>query len=122
MLSKTVLLVEDDPMVREVTRDLLRSAGFKVLEADHVHNALQLSERHEGPIDLLLTDVMMPGMGGRNVANELLVVRPGMKVLFMSGYTAELLSQQGVSVGKALLRKPFTPQELTEKVREALET
>ena len=120
--STTVLLVDDDPAVRRVVVEWLTRMSFQVLEAAHVQEALQMAEQHQAPIHLLLTDVVMPGMSGRSVAEQLIVSRPEMKVLYMSGYGSDILRQQGVASGKALLRKPFTEEELNRKVQEALES
>jgi two-component system cell cycle sensor histidine kinase/response regulator CckA len=120
--AKIVLLVDDDPGVRRTVREMLTAMSFHVLEAGHAQEALRIAERHETPIHLLLTDVVMPGMSGRNIADELLQSRPAMKVLYMSGYNREILLEQGVSPGRTLLQKPFTRMELESRVREALES
>ena len=122
MAGKTVLLLDDDPAIRAMVRELLMNKGFRVLEAGHVQEALKISERHKGPIHLLLTDVLMPGMSGRGVAEELSASRPEMNVLYMSGYSSDILRQQGVSAWKAFLHKPFTEEELDLKIQEALES
>ncbi len=119
--TETVLLVEDDDMVRGFTRMLLRMGGYQVLEACRGPDALHLSEKHPGPIHLLVTDVVMPEMTGRQLAEQLLQRRPELKVLFLSGHTEDTLMQHGVSETEtALLAKPFTPAELGLKVREVL--
>jgi nitrogen-specific signal transduction histidine kinase/CheY-like chemotaxis protein len=119
--SETILLVEDDRGVRALARRVLELHGFRVLEADRGEDALQISERHEGPIHLLLTDVIMPGMSGRALADRLGTGHPETRVLFMSGYTDEAIVHHGVlESGIAFLQKPFTPDSLARKVRETL--
>jgi CheY-like chemotaxis protein len=116
-----VLLVEDQSEVRKVVRRVLQLQGFTVLEASEGREALQLSNDRSGPIDLLVTDVIMPHMSGRELADQLTVLRPTMKVLFLSGYTDDAMIRHGVLEGdRAFLQKPFTPEALAEKVREVL--
>ena len=118
----TVLLVEDEAPVRAVVLRLLESAGYDVLVASNGIEALEVSERHEGPIHLLLTDVVMPRMGGRELAAELQRVRPETRVLFMSGYTDDAALRDGMLDGDtAFIAKPFTRAALTAKVCEVLE-
>ena len=120
--SETVLLVEDETMVRTLARKALESHGYRVLEAGAAPAALELSERHVGPINLLLTDVVMPGMSGRELAHRLLEVRGTLRVLYMSGYTDDAVLRHGVlEEGMAYLQKPFTPDKLARKVREVLD-
>jgi PAS domain S-box-containing protein len=119
--SETVLLVEDEEAVRHLAREVLQSHGYTVLEARHPGEALRFGSEHPGPIHLLLTDVVMPQMGGREVASRLAPRRPEMQVLFMSGYTDEAIVHQGVlDAGTAFLQKPFSVTGLVQKVREVL--
>jgi DNA-binding NtrC family response regulator len=118
-----VLLVEDEPEVRRLVEKLLRLKGYHVIAASGPSEAIALSKRQEGPIELLLTDVIMPGMNGRELARVLAEHRPRMKVLYMSGYTDAAMSQQGIlPPGTAFLSKPFTPEILARKVREVLDS
>jgi two-component system cell cycle sensor histidine kinase/response regulator CckA len=119
--SETVLLVEDDEPLRTLAREILSIRGYTVLDAISPSEALRLADVHPGPIHLLLTDVVMPQMNGRQVADHLLAARPGLKVLFMSGYTDAAIVEHGVlETGTHFLQKPFTPDGLSRKVREAL--
>ena len=120
--SETVLLVEDEQQVREVARGILRRHGYTVIEAANGGEALLLCEAHEGPIHLLLSDVVMPGMSGPVVAKKLAGIRPAMKVLCMSGYTDDAAVRHGViAAAFAYLQKPFTVETLTKKVRDVLD-
>jgi len=119
--SETILVVEDEPMVRQLTREILELQGYTVLEALNGKHALEISS--ELHIDLLLTDVIMPEMGGKELTDHFTVARPGTRVLFMSGYTDDALAHQGVlDDGLALIEKPFSPHSLTRKVREVLDS
>jgi nitrogen-specific signal transduction histidine kinase/CheY-like chemotaxis protein len=120
--QETVLLVEDDRQVRELSAIALGRAGFTVIEAQHPAEAISLADRHEGPIHLILTDVVMPGMNGRVLVEKLVTRRPDARILFMSGYTDDALAPLGVAAGDmAFLHKPFTPRQLAERVREVLD-
>jgi two-component system cell cycle sensor histidine kinase/response regulator CckA len=120
--QETILIVEDETSLRTLTHNTLELAGYKVLEAKDGINALSVSDRHTEPIDLLLTDVVMPGMGGRTLAQELTRRRPAVRVVFMSGYTGQTIGVQGpIDPGSAFLLKPFTRDALTRKIREVLD-
>lgn len=119
---ETVLVVEDEELVRMVTRAMLLRRGYTVLLAEDGEQALRVASSHLGPIDLLLTDVVMPRANGRRVAEQLLLIRPSTRVLYMSGYTEDAIVHHGVlDSGINLLEKPFTEQDLARAVREALD-
>jgi PAS domain S-box-containing protein len=119
--SETVLLVEDEESVRQLVRETLESKGYKILEAEHGEAALQIASAHHGPIHMLITDVVMPGMGGRDLAKHLGESRPDTAVLYLSGYTEDTFVHEGVlESGTAFLQKPFTLQALARRVREVL--
>ena len=119
--TETVLVVEDVAAVRAVTREMLRRAGYHVLEAADGRAALQVAATHQGPLHLLLTDVVMPDLSGRDLAERLTEVRPDVKVIFMSGYTDDAVVRHGIlREGIAYLQKPFTPRSLSAKVRSVL--
>jgi two-component system, cell cycle sensor histidine kinase and response regulator CckA len=120
--SETLLLVEDDESLRVVARGILARNGYTVLDARNAGEALLQCESHEGRIDLLLSDVVMPQMSGPQLAKRLSVLRPDMKVLFMSGYTDDSVVRHGILEDTvAYLQKPITPETLTMKVREVLD-
>ncbi|HET8655074.1 MAG TPA: ATP-binding protein [Longimicrobiaceae bacterium] len=119
---ETVLLAEDDRAVRVLARRALEHAGYQVLEADGGEEALRIADAHAGTIHLLLSDVVMPGLGGRELAERLQGRRPGIAVLFMSGYTDDAILRHGMlAEGTPFLEKPFTPGGLCEKVRGVLD-
>jgi signal transduction histidine kinase len=119
---ETILLVEDELAVRDLARDVLCAHGYTVLEAQHGREALLISELHSGPIHLLLTDVVMPEMSGRELANRLAPLRPTMPVIYMSGYTDTAVVHHGVlDPGTTFLQKPFTPDALARKIRQVLD-
>ncbi len=120
---ETVLLVEDEDQVRDFTREILEGHGYTVLEAAHPGEALRLVADHAGSIHLLLTDVVMPGMSGRHLADRLTALRPELKVLYMSGYTEDGIVHHGViAAGRAFLQKPFRGDVLAREVRRVLDT
>jgi signal transduction histidine kinase len=119
--SETVLLVEDEDVVRDLAHRILSMSGYKVIEAGSGEEALQVADTYGGTIDLLVTDVVMPGMNGRELADRLLELKPGTRILYMSGYTEDIVIQRGVSEDRAFIAKPFTPAELIRTVRVALD-
>ena len=120
--AETILLVEDEDGVRQLIDEVLTARGYRVLAASRGAEALQLAAGFEEDIALLVTDVVMPGMSGREVAARLTAVRPRMRVLYLSGYTDDQVLQHGaVAPGAAFLQKPFGAADLAWKVREVLE-
>jgi PAS domain S-box-containing protein len=120
---ETILLVEDEDNLRQLARQSLENQGYSVLDAADGGAAIRISQTHQGPIHLLLTDVIMPGMNGRQLANEISPTRPEVKVLYMSGYTENHIGHNGtLDRGITLLQKPFTLPALQAKVREVLDT
>jgi len=120
--SETVLLAEDEELVRVLARKVLAQAGYRVLVAVGGAEALALAERHDGPIHLLLTDVVMPEMSGRELMRRLIERRPDVQVLYMSGYADEAIARHGVlDPGTAFMQKPFTPGVLARRVRDVLD-
>jgi two-component system cell cycle sensor histidine kinase/response regulator CckA len=119
--TETVLLVEDEGALRALTRSLLEMCGYVVLEAKSGTEAMDISQQHDGLIDLLLTDVVMPGISGRLLADQLMQLRPEIKVVYMSGYTGQTVGAHGIlDPGSVFLQKPFTRDALARKIREAL--
>ncbi len=120
--GETVLLVEDEPTILELGAMMLKKFGYRVMTAGGARDAIALAESYEGVIDLLVTDVVMPEMNGRDLAQHLHSMRPGLKCLFMSGYTADVIAHHGVlDPGVHFIQKPFSVQNLAAKVREALD-
>ncbi len=118
-----ILLVEDEPTILKMTAMMLGRLGYEVLTAAAPEEAVRLAETHQGRIDLLITDVVMPGMNGRELAENLLALHPGLKRLFMSGYTADVIARHGmIDEGLHFIQKPFSTADLSARVREALES
>jgi CheY-like chemotaxis protein len=119
--TETVLLVEDEESVRQMAQEILQLSGYSVLDACNGSEAVKVSEQHKGLIDIMVTDVVMPLLGGRELAEKLTLTRPEMRVLYMSGYTDDAIVRHGVLDGRAsFLEKPFTPDAFTRKIREVL--
>jgi CheY-like chemotaxis protein len=120
--NETILLAEDEGSLRTLTRNTLEQCGYKVLVAKDGVDALEVSEHYDGAIDLLLTDMVMPGMSGQALAQELTRRRPDIRLAYMSGYTGQTVGSQGpIDPGSVFLLKPFTRELLTRKIREALD-
>jgi DNA-binding response OmpR family regulator len=118
-----VLLVEDEPEILGLVNEILSGQGYTVLQAGTGNTALRLAERHSGPIHLLFTDVVMPGMSGRVLAERLTSLRPDVRVIYTSGYTDDAILRHGLRTeGLNFLQKPFRPEALLHKVREVLNT
>jgi DNA-binding NtrC family response regulator len=122
MGDETILLVEDEAEVRYLVQVVLRRQGYTILEAGGGEEALRVAANHSGPISLLLTDIVMPGVNGVALAEQLTQVYPGLKALFMSGYTNEPIAHSAALDPSApFLQKPFSPADLARKVREVLD-
>jgi CheY-like chemotaxis protein len=120
--TETIMVVEDEPMVRKLAVKALKRHGYSVLEAEEGRACLDTLRDHEGPLDLLLSDVVMPGMNGRELYREVKGLFPGARVLFMSGYTENIVTHQGVlDEGIPFIQKPFSVQDLATRVRVVLE-
>jgi PAS domain S-box-containing protein len=120
--SETILVVEDDEMVRHLVRETLEREGYRILSAPEPETAQRISSEHRGPIQLLITDVVMPKTSGRQLAERIATARPDTKVLYMSGYTDAAIASSGILAGEvAFLQKPFTPAALAQKVRSVLD-
>ena len=116
-----MLLVEDEESVRQLVRETLEAKGYHVVEAENGRAGLAAAAKYVGTIDLVITDVVMPGMGGRELAEQVVKIRPETKVLYLSGYTEDTIVNEGtIESGTAFLQKPFTLQNLSRKVREVL--
>jgi two-component system cell cycle sensor histidine kinase/response regulator CckA len=121
--TETVLLAEDEKLVRKFVRSILEQNGYTVLEAHHGSEALRVALQHPDPIHLLLTDMVMPLMDGKLLAQRMVNLRPGIRVLYMSGYSENAVVHHGVlESGTAFIEKPFTVETLALKVREALDS
>jgi signal transduction histidine kinase/CheY-like chemotaxis protein len=120
--SEVVLVVEDEDQVRKLESEVLRARGYVVLEARDGREALSVCKAHQGKIDLLLSDVVMPELGGRELAERVLATRPDTKLLFMSGHTQDVILKKGVKAGTPFLQKPFAPNALADKVRAVLDS
>jgi CheY-like chemotaxis protein len=121
--AETVLLVEDEPLVGALAQRVLKRLGYKVILCTNGGEALMAAKTYASTIHVLLTDVVMPGMNGRVLAQELLTSRPDMKVLFTSGYTEDVIVHHGVlEQGLSFLGKPYTPQALAQKLRQVLDS
>ncbi len=120
--SETILVVDDEAMVRNITASILREQGYQVLEASNGADALQTQNQFEGHIHLLLADVVMPLIGGRELSERMTKLHPEIKTLYMSGYTHNVILNQGIlKEGFTLLTKPFTASGLAQRVRELLD-
>lgn len=119
--SETILVVEDEAAIRALAATFLKEAGYRVLDAVNAEHALRIVRAHGDGISLLLTDVVMPGMSGRQLAEKICAERPEIRVLYMSGYTDDVLIHRGVlEAGISILEKPFSRISLLQKVRETL--
>jgi two-component system cell cycle sensor histidine kinase/response regulator CckA len=119
--KKTILVVDDEPEVRKLVSAMVSQFGFEVLTADSGEHALTLYKNHKGPIDLLITDVIAPGMSGPMLADKLAEIQPDLRVLYISGYdNTHVVQKYVVEKGHALLTKPFSLEEMKSKVRELL--
>ena len=120
--TETILVVDDEPSLRKLVRNSLSAVGYRILEASSAEDALAICEDFEGNIDLLLTDVIMPGMDGKRLAEMFYSRRPKTKVVFVSGYTDEILAHRGIlDPGIVYIEKPITPTMISKKVREVLD-
>jgi two-component system, cell cycle sensor histidine kinase and response regulator CckA len=119
--SETILLVEDEEPLRKLCTEFLEQLGYRMLTASNAKEAVALVEGYSGKIDLLITDVVMPGLPGPELAEALLALRPDLKVIFISGYAVGSLAPNGIlKPGTVLVNKPFTIRALTAKLREVL--
>jgi DNA-binding response OmpR family regulator len=118
---ETILVVEDERPVRELVGDVLRLQGYKVLTAEDGQTALQMADAHSGHIDLVVVDIVIPGMHVKELVDRLTAARPALKLLYISGFTGDLVGQHGlVRIDTNFLQKPFTVDGLARKVREVL--
>ena len=122
MSGETILLVEDDPHVQRIVRNILHRSRYRVLPASGAEEALELAKVENGTIDLLLSDLVMPGTSGRELAEQIQVLRPDIAILYMSGYTDDAVIRRGVlEAGMAFIQKPFGAEALALRVREVLD-
>jgi two-component system, cell cycle sensor histidine kinase and response regulator CckA len=120
--TETILLVEDDASVRILLRDALKKLGYRVIEAKHGLEACLLATQELNRLDMLLTDMVMPGMGGRELAQHLIAIKPDLRILFMSGFTDDVGILAGHERGTSgFLQKPFTPEVLARMIRKILD-
>jgi len=120
--AETILLVEDEPAILKMGREMIRRLGYTVLTAENPNYALGIAREYEGTIHLLITDVVMPEMNGRDLSSQLTKTHPGIKTLYMSGYTANVIAHHGVlDEGVQFIQKPFSMKDLAIKVRESIE-
>jgi two-component system, cell cycle sensor histidine kinase and response regulator CckA len=120
--TETILVAEDDAILRPLAKGLLEKLGYRVLDAENAATALVVAGAHDGPIHLLVADVVMPGLSGRELARRLATARPNTRVLYVSGYTDDAIVHHGMlEPGLNFLQKPFTPAVLARKVREVLD-
>ncbi|HWP37270.1 MAG TPA: response regulator, partial [Gemmatimonadales bacterium] len=121
--GETVLVAEDEKSIRELTVRVLERLGYRVLAAEDPSQAIELAEQYGAVIHLLITDVIMPGMNGRDLANRLKTLHPGLRTLYMSGYTADVIAHHGVlNEGVLFVQKPFSVHDIAVKVRVALDS
>jgi CheY-like chemotaxis protein len=119
--GETVLVVDDESVVRAMMVRSLREAGYRVLDAENAQAALERARAHAGPIDVLVTDLAMPGMRGRELARTLAQVQPGLRVLFVSGFAGDEVERLGLlEAGRPFLAKPFAPELLVDRIRRVL--
>jgi two-component system, cell cycle sensor histidine kinase and response regulator CckA len=119
--AKTVLIVEDEDQILNLSKEMLEMLGYKVLAVNETDKALRLAKEYDGNIDLLLTDVMMPGMNGKELSERIVAFKPGLKRLYMSGYTPDVIAGQGIlEDGIQFIPKPFSFKDLAAKVKEIL--
>ena len=121
--AETILLVEDEKPILNMTKKMLERLGYRVLSAAAPGEAIRIARDHKGSVHLLMTDVIMPEMNGRDLAKNLMVYHPGLKRLFMSGYTADIIAHRGVlDEGVHFIQKPFSLRNLSAKLREVIES
>lgn len=119
--AETVLIVEDEEQILNLSKEMLEMLGYTVLAVNETDQALRLAREYDGNIDLLLTDVMMPGMNGKELSERIIAFKPGLKRLYMSGFTTDVIARQGImEEGTQFIPKPFSFKDLADKVRETL--